>query len=62
MRQEKSAYDRLLEQALNLSEKAFPFPDETDIFIEGRVNILSEPEFANVSRMSDLFRAFDPVI
>jgi len=59
MRQEKSAYDRLLEQALNLGEKAFPFPDETDIFIEGRVNILSEPDFANVSRMSDLFRAFE---
>ena len=59
MRQEKSAYDRLLEQALKLSEKAFSFPDETDIFIEGRVNILNEPEFANVSRMSDLFRAFE---
>jgi len=59
MRADKSAYDRLLEQALKLGEKAFSFPDETDIFIEGRVNILNEPEFANVSRMSDLFRAFE---
>jgi heat-inducible transcriptional repressor len=59
MRQEKSAYDHLLEQALHLDETAFPSSDETDVFIEGRVNILNEPEFSSVTRMSDLFRAFE---
>ncbi len=56
---EKGTYDRLLEQALKLGEKAFSSIDETDVFIEGKTNILHEPEFNNVSRMTDLFRAFE---
>lgn len=59
MRVEKNAYDRLLEQALKLGEKALSSIDETDVFIEGRSNILQEPEFCNISRMTDLFRAFE---
>ena len=59
MRVEKGAYDRLLEQALTLGEKAFASIDETDVFIEGRTNILQEPEFSSISKMSDLFRAFE---
>jgi len=59
MRVEKSAYDRLLEQAIKLGEKAFSSIDETDVFIDGRTNILHEPEFSNISRMTDLFRAFE---
>jgi len=59
MRIEKRAYDHLFEQALKLGEQAFSSFDETDVFIEGRTNILSEPEFGNVSTMADLFRAFE---
>jgi heat-inducible transcriptional repressor len=59
MRLEKNAYDRLLEQALKLGEKAFSSLDETDVFIEGRTNIINEPEFGSVSRMVDLFRTFE---
>ncbi|MGB7574102.1 MAG: heat-inducible transcriptional repressor HrcA [Thermodesulfobacteriota bacterium] len=59
MRVAKNAYDRLLEQALKLGEKAFSSIDDTDVFIEGRTNILNEPDFSNVSRMSDLFRTFE---
>ena len=59
MRQEKNTYDRLLEQALKLGERALSPVDDTDIFIEGRTNILNEPEFCNISRMTDLFRAFE---
>jgi heat-inducible transcriptional repressor len=55
----KNAYDRLLDQALKLGEKAFSSIDDTDVFIEGKTNILSEPEFSNVSRMTDLFRTFE---
>lgn len=55
----KNAYDHLLEQALKLGEKAFSSIDESDVFIEGRTNILNEPEFGNVSRMTDLFRTFE---
>jgi heat-inducible transcriptional repressor len=59
MRVAKNAYDRLLEQALKLGEKAFSSLDDTDVFIEGKTNILNEPEFSNVSRMTDLFRRFE---
>ncbi|MDI7258958.1 MAG: heat-inducible transcriptional repressor HrcA [Thermodesulfobacteriota bacterium] len=59
MRVEKITYDHLLEQAIKLGERAFSSFDETDVFIEGRTNILREPEFGNISIMTDLFRAFD---
>jgi heat-inducible transcriptional repressor len=59
MRVAKNAYDHLFEQALKLGEKAFSSIDDSDVFIEGRTNILNEPEFSNVSRMTDLFRTFE---
>lgn len=59
MKVEKGTYDRLLEQAFKLGERTFSSLDETDVFIEGRTNILCEPEFGNVSKMVDLFRAFE---
>jgi heat-inducible transcriptional repressor len=59
MRVAKSTYDHLLEQALKLGEKAFSSIDDTDVFIEGKTNILNEPDFGNVSRMTDLFRTFE---
>jgi heat-inducible transcriptional repressor len=55
----KNAYDRLFEQALKLGEKAVSSIDDADVFIEGTTNILNEPEFNNVSRMTDLFRTFE---
>ncbi|MBM4340582.1 MAG: heat-inducible transcription repressor HrcA [Deltaproteobacteria bacterium] len=59
MRMEKHAYDRLYQQTIKLGGKAFSSFDETDVFIEGRTNILSEPEFGNISTMTNLFRAFE---
>ncbi len=59
MELEKNTYDHLLEQALKLSEKAFSPTGEADVFIEGRTNMLSEPEFANLPEMRALFRAFE---
>ncbi len=59
MRLEKHAFDRLFRQAIKLGGKAFASFDETDVFIEGRTNILSEPEFWKRSTMADLFRAFE---
>jgi heat-inducible transcriptional repressor len=59
MRVAKNAYDHLLEQALKLGEQAFSSIDATDVFIEGKTNILNEPEFGSVSRMTDLFRTFE---
>jgi len=59
MRVVKNTYDRLLEQALKLGEKALSSLNETDVFIDGRTNIIGVPEFGNVSNMVDLFRAFE---
>ena len=58
MRVEKSIYDRLFDQALRLAQKALSLNDETDVFIEGRTNIIHEPEFGNISIMTDLFPGF----
>jgi heat-inducible transcriptional repressor len=59
MRVEKNIYDRLFAQALRLAQEALSPSDETDVFIEGRTNIIHEPEFGNVSIMTDLFRTFE---
>jgi heat-inducible transcriptional repressor len=59
MRVAKNAYDHLLEQALKLGEQAFSSIDDPEVFIEGKTNILNEPEFSSASRMTDLFRAFE---
>jgi heat-inducible transcriptional repressor len=59
MELEKNTYDRLLEQALKLGEKAFSPVETSDVYIEGRTNILNEVEFGDVSRMRSLFQAFE---
>ena len=59
MRVEKNIYDRLFDQALRLAQKALSPNDETDVFIEGRTNIIHEPEFGKISIMTDLFRTFE---
>ncbi len=59
MRMEKHCFDRLFRQAIKLGGKAFSSFDETDVFIDGRNHILSEPEFGNISTMTNLFRAFE---
>jgi len=56
---EKRIYDRLFAQALRLVQKALSPSDEPDIFIEGRTNIIHEPEFGKISIMTDLFKTFE---
>ncbi len=59
MKEEKSIYDRLFDQAVRLVQAALSLDDEADVFIEGRTNIINEPDFGNISIMTDLFRAFE---
>ena len=59
MRVEKGEYDELFEHASRLGEMAFSSLEETDVFIEGRTNMICEPEFGNLSKMANLFRAFE---
>lgn len=59
MRREKRAYDELLQKALRLGGMALIPEEERDLYIEGQVNILDEPAFADVERMKELFKAFE---
>ena len=58
MESEKARYDLLLAQALRLSQQTLADTD-SEVFIGGQANILEQPEFADVSRMRDIFRAFE---
>ncbi len=58
MRSDKIRYDALLAQALRISQQTLADTD-SEVFIEGRANILEQPEFADVARMRDIFRAFE---
>lgn len=58
MRNEKTLYDRLLASALRLSEQTLD-QESTQVFMEGQLNILDQPEFADAARMKDIFRAFE---
>jgi heat-inducible transcriptional repressor len=58
MRDEKVMYDRLLAKALLLSEETVS-NDRVEVIIEGQANILDQPEFAEVGKMREIFRAFE---
>lgn len=58
MEDEKVRYDKLLTRALKLSEVTLE-ESAADVFIEGQVNILEQPEFADVERMKEIFYTFE---
>lgn len=58
MEGERARYDEMLANALKLSQQALDDVGE-EIFIEGQANILDLPEFADVQKMKDIFRAME---
>lgn len=58
MQSEKARYDSMMSQALKLSEQAVTV-DSDQIFVEGQSRILDQPEFSDVNRMKEIFRAFE---
>ena len=59
MRREKAEYDKLLERAIKLMDNALLPPGDMDeIFIDGRANLVEEPEFANANEMKAIFKVF----
>jgi heat-inducible transcriptional repressor len=58
MHTEKVQYDSLMSRALRLSEQAV-FVEGDEVFVEGQARILDQPEFNDVGRMKDIFRAFE---
>jgi heat-inducible transcriptional repressor len=58
MQDEKTRYDRLMSQAISLSQKTMGDSD-SEIFLEGQTNIMELPEFADVGKMKEMFRTFE---
>lgn len=62
MRADKAAYDRLYAQAQVLVRQALAGPGgapDAEVFIEGKLAIAEQPEFATVEKMKALFKAFE---
>jgi heat-inducible transcriptional repressor len=60
MQNEKAIFDELFARALQISKQAFqPDQMESDLFIEGQINLLNSPEFADVERMRHVLAAFE---
>jgi heat-inducible transcriptional repressor len=60
MKKEKVLFDRLLSQALELSQKALEQNiAESELYIGGRTNLLDNPELADVEQMRRIFSAFE---
>ena len=57
---EKARYDRVMGRALAMSARALTDAAPGEVFIEGRANILEQPEFAeDVHRLKRILRAFE---
>lgn len=62
MHADKAAYDRLYAEAQALARRALETPSgptESEVFIEGKLSIADQPEFASVEKMKALFKAFE---
>ncbi|MBI5575368.1 MAG: heat-inducible transcription repressor HrcA [Deltaproteobacteria bacterium] len=60
MKREKARYDRLMQRALRLGARALEEGSPTEVYVEGRANILEQPEFAeDVQKLKRILRAFE---
>jgi heat-inducible transcriptional repressor len=60
LRQEKARYDRLMHRALTVGARALADNAPGEVFVEGRANILEQPEFVeDVHRLKRILRAFE---
>jgi heat-inducible transcriptional repressor len=61
MANDKRGYDELFAQVLALSKSFFAKdPDQqSDVMLDGKLNLLEHPEFADVERMKGIFKAFE---
>ncbi|MBN2809189.1 MAG: heat-inducible transcription repressor HrcA [Deltaproteobacteria bacterium] len=61
MANDKQGYDELFAQVLALSRSFFAQnPDsQSDVMLDGKLNLLEHPEFADIARMKEIFKAFE---
>jgi len=58
MELEKNRYDQLMAGALTLSRQALP-DEQDEVYIAGQSRIFEQPEFNDVSKMREIFQAFE---
>jgi heat-inducible transcriptional repressor len=60
LRREKARYDRVMQRALVMSARVLDENVQGEVFVEGRANILEQPEFAeDVQRLKRILLAFE---
>lgn len=60
MESEKALFDRLFSRALQMANRAIQFAiEDSEIYIEGKANLLDNPEFAHVEQMRRILEAFE---
>ena len=60
MKREKARYDSLMGRALLLGSRVLSDPLPGEVYVEGRSNILDQPEFAeDVQKLKKILRAFE---
>jgi heat-inducible transcriptional repressor len=60
LKREKARYDRVMHRALTVGARALSDSGPGEVFVEGRANILDQPEFAeDVQRLKRILRAFE---
>ncbi len=60
MESEKALFDQLFSRALKMAHQAIQDTiEESEIYIEGRTNLLDNPEFADVEQMRRILQAFE---
>ena len=59
LREEKVAYESLLEKVLNLNPNESDSPLDQKLFLEGTTNIMDLPEFTDIDKIKSLFKAFE---
>ncbi len=60
MKKEKARYDRVMQRALALGARALDEGSPSEVFVEGRANVLEQPEFAeDVQKLKRILRAFE---
>ncbi len=62
MSEEKIVYDHFVRKSIQLSKKVIDQKESNDIFdiyVDGRLNILDQPEFSTLQKMRSFFEAFE---
>jgi heat-inducible transcriptional repressor len=60
METEKARFDELVSQAIQLSQEFFADEaEESELYVGGTLNMMSQPEFADVEKMKTIFKTFE---